>query len=138
MPVRTILNRVELARITKRLTVVEDGCWLWNGPLTPNGYATFRVHRGGGQVVVHRALYEHYVGPIPEGLQADHLCRVRRCCNPAHLELVSPSTNTERQDHANRRKTTCVNGHDLTDASNVRLRRGRRECLACDRARKRF
>lgn len=75
------------------------GCWLWTGAST-RGYGTFGVgyraehtHR---KVYAHRWVYEHEIGPIPEGFQVDHLCFVRLCVNPAHLEAVTQQENLRR------------------------------------------
>jgi HNH endonuclease len=130
-----------------------SGCWLWTGPTDSSGYGV--IATSAGQQQVHRFSYAAHKGPIPAGLQVDHRCHTeavqrgecsgdqdrcphRRCANPAHLEAVTAAENTRRQDHANRRKTTCPNGHDLTDEANVHIRpSGRRTCRACDRDRKR-
>lgn len=70
-------------------------CWLWTGHLDRYGYANFGLgkHR---MVKVHRFAYELLVGPIPEGLEIDHLCRVRHCVNPAHMEPVTHAENMAR------------------------------------------
>ncbi len=131
---RLVLNQVELARIKKRIRLDEDtGCWLWQGPTTPNGYGKWMVRPGESERVIHRVMWEHANRtPVPAGRQLDHLCRNRTCCNPRHLEPVTPSENTDRQDHANRRKDRCPKGHPY-DATNTRLRSdGRRACRACD------
>lgn len=94
-------------------------CWLWTGYLKPNGYASF--YPGGGRhvskIYVHRFAYELARGPIPDGLEVDHLCNVRHCVNPAHLEAVSRATNLERRDA---RTTTCRRGHEYTAANTYR------------------
>lgn len=73
------------------------GCWLWQGALNTKGYAVLSVGgRGGRRHYAHRLSYEIHVGPIPAGLQIDHLCRVRRCVNPAHLEPVTNRENVLR------------------------------------------
>ena len=75
-----------------------DGpCWLFQGGLTKDGYGVIgRGRRGEGSVYAHRAAWELLVGPIPDGLEIDHLCRVRSCCNPDHLEPVTRKTNVNR------------------------------------------
>jgi HNH endonuclease len=74
-------------------------CWLWNGTLDPKGYAD-RIHLFGKRVEAHRVLYERTQGPVPNGLELDHLCRVRSCVNPAHLEPVTHTENMRRGDVA--------------------------------------
>lgn len=112
-----------------------NDCWVWTGPQYPNGYGKHRLGPGQPERAAHRISYEHHIGPIPNGQQLDHLCRNRLCVNPSHLEPVSPSENTRRQDHANRRKTHCPQGHEYTEANTVVRPDGRRDCLACRRAR---
>lgn len=73
----------------------ETPCWIWNGaPQSKAGYC--RVHLRSGTRLAHRASYEQFVGPIPEGLQLDHLCRVPSCVNPEHLEPVTHAENGRR------------------------------------------
>ena len=77
-----------------------DTCWLWTGLLTADDYASFRVD--GRNTTGHRWSYVHFVGPIPEGLELDHLCRVRHCVNPEHLEPVTHAENVRRAREATR------------------------------------
>src|SRR5690348_8963192 len=70
------------------------GCILWSSTLTHDGYGRFYTE--GKIVMAHRFAYEALVGPIPEGLQMDHLCRVRSCVNPRHLEPVTARENALR------------------------------------------
>ena len=82
-------------------------CWLWTGCINSDGYAKFGIGgRDGKMVSAHRWAYEHYVGPIPSGLQIDHLCRVRHCVNPMHLEPVTASENVRRSFQARARERT--------------------------------
>jgi hypothetical protein len=75
----------------------EGDCWLWTSSRSAAGYGVIgRGRRGDGVAYVHRAVYEILVGPVPVGLVLDHLCRVRHCCNPDHLEPVSIGVNVER------------------------------------------
>ena len=76
---------------------VKDGCMIWTGWVTRNGYAGF--FNGTKKVYAHRWNYERVKGPIPEGLVLDHLCRNRKCVNPDHLEAVTVQQNTLRGDH---------------------------------------
>lgn len=119
-----------------------SGCWIWLGHLQPNGYGTLKVGgRAGRSVYAHRVSYETHVGPIPPGLEIDHLCRVRNCVNPEHLEPVTRRVNVQRGigpallGRLNANKTHCSNGHPF-DAANTYLRpTGGRSCKACQRAR---
>lgn len=95
----------------------DGGCWTWKSLLNgdPDEYASFDVD--GKQTYVHRWSYERHVGPIPKGMQIDHLCRNRACSNPEHLEPVTPRENVLRGDTIvaiNAAKTECVNGHPLS------------------------
>ncbi len=129
------LNRAELARMNRLIRIQDDGCWLWLGDQTSNGYGKWQRGPGHRQRVAHRICWEHYNGPIPEGHQLDHLCRNRICVNPEHLEPVTSSENIMRQDHANRLKTECINGHSY-DEKNTRISKaGKRQCRECDRIR---
>ena len=112
-----------------------DSCWLWTAGIR-NGYGQFK---DGRMVNAHRWAYEFCVGPVPDGLQLDHLCRVRRCVYPWHLEPVTPRTNVLRGAGpvaAEDRQTHCIRGHEFNEENTYyrRLRRGR-DCRACHRAR---
>lgn len=106
-----------LVRIMRRVDKTES-CWLWTGSVS-GGYG--RVYGGDGRrspVIVHRALYEATVGPIPEGLQLDHLCRNQLCVNPAHLEPVTARENQRRAAEANgdcQYASHCYRGHAFTE-----------------------
>lgn len=104
-------------------------CWLWTGSRSPTGYGNVKVR--GHSLLAHRLAYMLLQGPIPEGLTLDHLCRVRHCVNPYHLEPVTQRENNRRgigPAAVNAARQSCVNGHSLTDAY---LYRGHRLCRRC-------
>lgn len=73
----------------------ESGCWLWSKGITLGGYGTIRTYDK-PRIAAHRWYWQERHGPIPEGLQIDHLCRNRRCVNPDHMELVTSAENSRR------------------------------------------
>lgn len=82
------------SNMAKRVRVAESGCWEWQGAKNSRGYGCVAVN--GKSQLAHRRAFELLVGPIPPGLQIDHLCRVQTCCNPEHLEAVTPLVNKRR------------------------------------------
>jgi len=123
-------------RFWSRVQPVPCGCWLWTGGTKGKGYGGCgRYHPSG---YAHRASYELMVGPIPEGLQIDHLCRVRNCVNPDHLEAVTCRENLRRGVGVigvNCAKTECIHGHPLSGPNLYVRPSGKRECIACDNRR---
>lgn len=115
--------------------VVTDpsGCWLWTAALNSRGYPCFAI--SDRSQLAHRVAYQALVGPIPAGLEIDHLCRVPRCVNPAHLEPVTREENLRREMAATR-PTHCPKGHEYTEANSIikRQRNGwlNRLCRACE------
>lgn len=110
-------------------------CWPWLAYVAPTGYGQVKI--GGRQFGAHRVAYELAVGPIPDGLQIDHLCRNRACVNPSHMEAVTQQVNLARGDAGlhNAIKTHCPAGHPYDDENTVIVADGRRRCRACRRAR---
>lgn len=114
-------------------------CWEWTASLSTKGYGQIGSGGiyGGKLLSAHRVAYEIYVGQIPKGLQLDHLCRVRHCVNPSHLEPVTARENT-RRGHGpagiNAAKTHCPQGHEYTESNTYRNpTTNRRMCRVCIR-----
>ena len=104
-------------------------CWVWRGG-TGSGYGRFRS--GGRNVGAHRYSWTLFKGPIPDGLQLDHLCRNRLCVNPDHLEPVTPHVNQKRMAAANPR-TECKRGHGFSEENTyVHAKTGFRQCRTCN------
>jgi len=113
-------------------------CWLWTAYLDKKGYGRFARDTNHRNYGAHRWVYENEVGPIPGGLVIDHLCRVRHCVNPSHLEPVTTGTNTLRGTGPmarNARKTACTHGHPFDEANTYTDSRGTRHCRTCCRIR---
>ncbi|AEJ93146.1 HNH endonuclease [Mycobacterium phage Firehouse51] len=120
-------------RLLRRCEVDENGCWLWQGPLNPAGYgSTIRAwHKGW---LPHRLAFTVMVGPIIGDNQIDHLCRVRNCINPKHLEQVTQAENLRRQGAA---VTHCPRNHEYTPENTYKSSDGLRRCRECGRIRSR-
>ena len=120
-----------LARFWAKVHKTET-CWLWIASVNLKGYGMFHLPRPvGRRIHAHRFAYEAVVGPIPDGLVLDHLCRTSLCVNPAHLEPVTNRENVTR----GLRRSHCANGHAYTE-ENSYWRAGRngypwRECKEC-------
>lgn len=109
-------------------------CWLWNASkFATTGYGQF--NSGTTITTAHRWGYQNIVGPIPAGLELDHLCRVRRCVNPEHLEPVTREENVRRGLASGPRlkSTTCSEGHPFDVENTYYYPNGDRLCRACRR-----
>jgi hypothetical protein len=113
-------------------------CWEYAGYKTNRGYGTYNhvYKKKRYSYFVHRLVYVAYKGEIPEGLFIDHLCRVRHCINPDHLEAVTTAENNRRalpfrKDQAfSNMKTHCPQGHEYS-GDNLQIRNGFRYCVIC-------
>lgn len=115
-----------------------ESCWNWKRGLR-NGYGA-PWFKGRKSEYAHRISYELLVGKIPKGMEIDHLCRNRACCNPSHLEVVSAKENTLRGigiTAINSKKTKCINGHlfTLINTYKYKTKDGfiKRYCRVCNR-----
>ena len=113
-------------------------CWIWTASIA-KGYG--RSCANGKSRGAHIVAYEMLVGPVPDGLELDHLCRVRRCVNPAHLEPVTKAENVRRGTSPaltrarHKAKTHCGRGHPFDEANTRHRSDGSRQCIACKRRR---
>lgn len=117
-------------------------CWEWTGAVNSYGYGVIWIAAPDTKALAHRLAYEHLVGPIPEGLTLDHLCRNRRCVRPDHLEPVTSRTNVLRGEGTsaqNARLTHCRRGHPFTQENTYRPPKApnERHCRTCHRERAR-
>jgi HNH endonuclease len=111
-------------------------CWLWTASVNAKrgGYGQFNLN--GRTRRAHQVSYELGVGPVPDGAELDHLCRVTNCVNWHHLEAVTHRVNFLRGEHPTAvsvRTGSCWRGHELTPANTI-TRHGKRECRTCDNA----
>lgn len=124
---------MELFERDFRTRIITD-CHSWTGPRSKSGYG--KVMRDGKTLRAHRVAYEMWVGPIPEGMEIDHLCRNRLCVNPEHLEAVTPEVNQSRRKWV---RDCCANGHPWTEKDTywytAKDGRQARQCRECNRQR---
>lgn len=131
-PLAPVYKRRPLEERFRSHYVIDEstGCFDWTS-FCQRGYGQFTVSREVGSVRAHRWAYENAVGPIPEGLTIDHLCRNTRCVNPEHMEPVTASENVKR---ARRAQTHCKRGHEFTPENTHRTMEAgypKRTCRAC-------
>jgi hypothetical protein len=126
-------------RMKQCINRLDNGCWIWKVGKRKDGYRDITVN--GTKKLAHRVVYEHMVGPVPVDLDLDHLCRVRSCCNPTHLEPVTRQVNKQRGVEA-ANITACPWGHEYTKENTInqsRIRNGKvffqRKCRWCQHLR---
>ena len=103
-------------------------CWLWQGYITPEGYGMSWLD--GDSRGAHRIAYTDLVGEIPNGMHLDHLCRIRNCVNPDHLEIVTPRENSLRATRIQVGRSHCTHGHEWTEANTLPCGESKR-CRQC-------
>lgn len=110
----------DVLRRTRDKFTAGDGCWEWHASLNDGGYGQMAGGPGSSPLRAHRVMYEWLIGPIPDGLVIDHLCRNRACVNPAHMEPVTRGENVKRGVAAEATRarlaaqTHCKRGHEFT------------------------
>lgn len=128
-----IIERIKLGSRTDNA-----GCWIWQRSKYGNGYGGITV--AGRRRLVHRVSYEAFIGPIPAGLTIDHLCGVRACVNPEHMEPVTQGVNSkrggglERAVESRRKRTHCPKGHERSPENTGIDKLGKSFCRPCSRA----
>ena len=124
--IHTKYPKTEEERFWPKVRKTKD-CWLWTAHLFHDGYGQFDF--GAKQGRAHRFAYTFFIGPIPEGYVIDHLCRVRHCVNPKHLEAVTQKENLRRgKGHGS--ETHCPHGH-MYSPENTVVSNNKRYCRAC-------
>lgn len=113
-----------------------NGCWMWQGARTVGYGMMWGGADVGRSLLAHRVSYEMHIGPIPDGMQLDHLCRNPGCVNPNHLEPVTGAENVRRglSGWRNKQKTHCDHGHEFTEENTyIYATNGKRRCKTCAR-----
>ena len=130
----TEIPESDLRRFWAKVAIDPSGCLLWTASRSKSGYGAFQYY--GRKLRAHRFAYVALVGEIPAGLVLDHLCRVRHCVSPAHLEAVTEVENVRRGEGGrnHRIKTHCPQGHPYDDINTIVRPQGARGCRACERA----
>lgn len=129
--IRMQWNNTAIERFNQKY-LLDGECWKWIGAHS-RSYPTMSVKPYKRTIYAHRFAYEYFVGPIPEGLEIDHLCGVRDCVNPSHLEAVDRRTNILRSTNfaaVQAQITQCPRGHPY-DEENTYMHRGHRQCRVC-------
>jgi len=132
MPKGHYKRKSAVNRIYDKLLKKKSGCWQYIGKLDKNGYG--RVRDNYTRKLIHRAMYEHLIGRIPDKMVIDHLCRNRGCVNPSHMEVVTQRENILRGygvTARNSRKLNCKRGHGLNGENLYMTTKGSRQCIKC-------
>lgn len=129
-----VIGATPIDRFATFVDVQAPGCWRWTGKHDRNGYGRFRL--AGRWQLAHRVAVTLLTERDLTDLEVDHLCQVKDCVNPDHLDLVTPQQNMHRQARVGARAsaTHCKRGHEFTEANTYRNARGNRDCITCRRA----
>ena len=125
--------------LDKIVRIPESGCWVWEGSISGYGYG--ETWWNNAKKFVHVLAHELFIGEVPKGFKVDHLCRVRCCCNPQHLEAVTHAENVRRGtgwQHVveyHKQQTHCQRGHEWSAENTYVEPNGKRRCLECKRQR---
>lgn len=114
-------------------------CWIWQCNLSDQGYGRLYIDQATPRKLAHRFAYELYKGPIPDSLTLDHLCRVRSCVNPSHLEAVTTKVNVLRGQGPtaqNARQKVCPRGHLYSKENTLVTTKRGRSCRECNNIKK--
>lgn len=130
---RTLLEQQNHILEQLKVVITSYGeCWEWQGYKNADGYGKFQYCQK--DYSVHNFMWECVYGPVPEGLELDHLCRNRACGNPIHLEAVTHLENIRRgiyNNHHNSAKTHCPKGHEYSKENTYIAPNGFRQCREC-------
>jgi len=117
-----------LKRYGKKIIKHDSGCWLWVGATSNRGYGVIRKDKR--LIFAHKLSYQYANGEMKKGLVTDHLCRVKSCVNPKHLEAVTQLINV-RRGNVSVKKSHCYRGHALKDPNLYHFKDGNRTCKTC-------
>lgn len=124
---------------TRFVHVSPTGCWLWTGHIDDKGYGRFQVK--GKWRKAHVCAYESRHGPVPEGKEVGHICKLRACVKPEHLKALTHIENIQMGDIGGHKyhslKTHCPQGHEYSEENTYRKPNGHRECRTCQRYQRR-
>ena len=130
----TTLTLEQVSSFADKFTIADNGCWEWNKYVGTHGYGQHYVNNL--TILAHRLAYNLVYGEIPKGMQLDHLCRNRVCCNPNHLEPVTHKENARRGLNGKylSARTHCPSEHEYTKENTKIVNRGQsRACRECHR-----